>query len=255
MPTVAEIAAELGIPAETLAAKADVVNKWNGYFSEAENKSTQGAKALADAQALQQVIDQNIASFGITESTNIQLQAQIEALKAAQKTLADNGVKIDLNLPTAPAAKSADEQFREKVVAGFTQMGQALQVQNRYMSVFGKALPDDPVKLADEAAGNRMSVSDYAERKYGFAAEETRKSTEAQAKREQEIRESAVREYREKNPSVAGHPELNGGLPSNYPAIPAPRDAKDLRTFAALPAREKIADAMNRAMQATKSVA
>lgn len=251
MPTLADLAAELGIPAETLASKADVVQKWDGYFSSADQKIADAQKKLEDAQNLQKTIDEQIATFGINESTNIQLQANLAAIKAAKETLEQAGVKLDLKLPE-PTKVDPDQDFRTKVVQGFTQMGQAMSVQNRYYQVFGKPMPDDPVSLADEAARNRMSLSDYAEKKYGFSSELQRKQeAELQAKINAGI-EAGVKKYQEEHPSNAGHPDLNGGLPSNFPKMPAPRDAKDLRSFSSMTAREKIQSAMERANQAAK---
>lgn len=254
MPSLAELAQELGIPAETLASKADVVQKWDGYFSSADSKIADATKKLEDAQALQRTIDDQIATFGINESTNIQLQANLAAIKAAKETLEQAGVKLDLKLPE-PTKVDADAMFRENVVKGFTQMGQAMSVQNRYYQVFGKPMPDDPVSLSDEAARNRMSLSDYAEKKYGFQSELQRKSeAELQAKINAGVADG-VKKWQEEHPSVAGHPEMNGGLPSNFPKMPAPRDAKDLRSFAGMTAREKIQSAMERANQAAKPAA
>jgi hypothetical protein len=252
MPSLAEFEKSLGLEAGTLTSKPNAEATFSGYFSEAETKLAEAQRLTTDAQNLQRTIDEQIAKFGINESSVIQLQAQLAAVKAAHAELEKNGVKLDLNLPTnLPAVKDPQEAFRENVVKGFTQIGQAMSVQNRYYQTFGKPMPDDPVALADEAARNGMAYDAYAEKKYGFQAEAKRKAeAEVQARID-----AGIKKYQEEHPSNAGHPELNGGLPSNYPAMPKPREAKDLRQFSGLPAREKIADAMRRANEAAKSAA
>lgn len=252
MPTLAELETELGLAAGTLTAKPEVAEKWNGYFSDAESKAAAGQKALDDAKAIQATIDDQIARLGINEATVNSVQAQLAAIKAADETLRKNGVNLDLKLPE-PAKVDPEKQFRDNVVRGFQQIGQTMAVQNRYFQVFGKPMPDDPVKLADDAAAARMSVADYAEKKYGFAAEQQKKAdAELQAKIDAGI-QAGVKKWQDEHPT----PQFGEGpgMPSNFPKMPAPRDAKDLRSFAGLTAREKIADAMSRANQAAKSAA
>jgi hypothetical protein len=256
MATIQEIAAELGIPAETLTAKADVVTKWNTHFAEADTETAEAARKLEEAQNLQRAVDDQIAKFAVNESSVIQLQAQLAAVKAAQVELEKNGVKLDLNLPTnVPEQKDPTAALLERVTGGFAQIGQAMAVQNRYFNVYGKALPDDPRVLADEANAHRMSLEAYANQKYSFAAEEQRKAAAASQKQMDDYAATKVKEWQEAHPSVMGHPELNGGMPSGYAAMPKPRETKDVRTFAALPTRDKIADAMRRATEAAKPAA
>ena len=253
MPSLAEFEQALGLEAGTLTSKPNAENTFKGYFAEADTRSAEAERKLREAQTLQATIDDQIAQFGITESTVNNLQATVAALKAAKETLDKNGVKLDLNIPEVTPKADPDQQFRQNVINGFTQIGQTMAVQNRYFQVFGKPMPDDPVKLADEAASARMSVADYAEKKYGFAAEQQRKAdAELQAKIDAGI-QAGVKKYQEEHPT----PQFGEapGMPSNFPKMPAPRDAKDLRSFAGLTAREKIADAMSRANQAAKSAA
>jgi hypothetical protein len=250
--TVEEILADLGVTLDP--AKADSAKKWNGQLSTLETGSAQkladAQKALQDAQALQRVIDDNIAANGLTEANMAQLRANNAALSAALeevKKAGFTGINIP-NLPPANPTKDPMKELESLIVKGFTNVGQTLNIANRYQRVFGHPMPDDPGTLADEAAARRMDVVAYAEQKYGFAAAEQKAQQEATAKREAEIRAAAVAEYKEKNPNTAGHPELNPGMPSNYPAIPKPRDGASVREMAGMTTRQKIEAAMKHAV-------
>jgi hypothetical protein len=252
MPTLTELAAELGIPVETLNAKPDVVAKWNGHFTDAEAKLTQAAQLKREADATQALIDQNIASFGNVEATNVQLQAQIEAIKAASKTLEEKGgIKLDLNLPNlnAPAPKDAAKELLDTLTRGFSTVGQTMNEMNRYMRVFGKPLPEDPATLADRASAARLSVHDYVEQTYKVSAEETRLSTERAQKEKDDYAALKVKEYQDAHPSTSGHPELNGGFPSNHPLMPKTMDTGDFKKFSNQSAREKVAAMVGRAQE------
>lgn len=250
----ATLAAELGIDPAVLAAKPDVTAKWDGYLGNADARYAEAERLKKDAETLQATIDANIASFGVNEATNIQLQAQVDALTAAAKTLEEKGgIKLNLNLPNigTPAAKDPAKELTDLMTRGFSQIGATMAVSNRYASLFGKPMPDDPAKFGDEAAQARMSIADYAEKKYGFSAKEKEISDAAQKAHDDAIRTAAVKEYQDKYPSTAGHPELNGGYPSNYPAMPKPMEQKDFKSFSNMSTREKISAMVGRAQERT----
>ena len=258
MPTINELAAELGIDVATL--KPEAVTKWNGYFADAESKAAEAQKKLTEAQTLQSVIDQNIASFGMTETNMAELKANNAALAAANasykaamdelKKQGFSGINIP-DIPAGPTPPPSDpiKNLQNLIVQGFTNVNQTAEVNNRHMALFGKPMPDSPSALADEAAAHRMSVTQWADQKYGFAAKQQEVQAAAQADHDRKVAEAAVAKYRESNPSNAGNPELNGGLPSNYPQAPPPRDAKNVREFAGMSTRDKIQNALQRAAQ------
>ena len=251
MATVEEILADLGVTVDP--AKAANVAKWNGTLSASQ---AEAQKKLEDAQALQRVIDENIRTAGLTETNIAQLQASNAAYAAALdavKKAGFTGITIpDLSV-TKPNTADPMETLKSTIVNGFTNIGQTLNEMNRYQRVFGAPIPEDPQTIADKAAASRLSVRDYVEQTYKVSAKEAQIAQEATAKREAEIAAKAVAEYKEKNPSTAGNPNLNGGLPSNYPSMPKPRDTKSVREFATLSAREKISNAMQRATQEVSS--
>ena len=252
--TVEELAAELGIPAETLAAKPDVVKKWNSTFATTESNATQkladAQKQLTDAQNLQRVIDENIRTAGLTETNMAQLQANNAALTAALESVKKAGF-TGITIPDLPKPGTSTvdpmDTLKNTIVQGFTNIGQTLNEMNRYQRVFGAPLPEDPQTIADRAAAARLSVHDYVEQTYKVSAKETELATASRQKEMDAYAETKINAYKEAHPSTAGHPELNGGLPSNYPTMPKPREATSVREFASLPARQKIADAMQRA--------
>jgi len=251
--TTRELALALGVPEETLTAKADIISQFDQSMSAA---ATEAQRKLEEAQNLDRIVNDNIAKFGMTEANTAQLQASNAALKAALdsvKAQGFNGITIP-DLPSiTPAAKDPMDSLRETIVNGFASVGQTLGVSTRYQRVFGQPLPDDPATLAQEAQSRRLSVADWAEQKYGITAKETAVNTEREQKRMDDYAAAAVTKYKETNPSVAGHPELNGGMPSGYPNIPKPRDTKSVREFSSMSAREKIASAMTRANEFGKS--
>src|SRR5271170_4496492 len=101
------LAQELGIDPTTLSAKGDVVAKWNGYLSEADNKYTTATAAQKDAEAKlsaveneQRVINEQIAAFGMTEANVAAMRANNAAMEASLKTLKEQG--FDVKIPEAP---------------------------------------------------------------------------------------------------------------------------------------------------------
>lgn len=256
--TVEEILADLGVTVDP--AKAANVAKWNGTLSttqqEAAQKMEAAQKALTDAQNLQRVIDENIAANGLNEANMAQLRASNAALAAALAEVKKAGFS-NITIPDfnvgVPATANPIDELKSLIVKGFTTSSQLQNIAIRHQRIFGKPLPDDPTALADEAAARRMEPAAWAEQKYGFAAAEQRAQADAAKAHDEAIAAKAVKDWQEAHPLTTGHPDLNGGLPSNYPAISAVRETKSVAEFSRLPAREKIKDSMQRVTQAVKS--
>lgn len=253
--TLDTLAAELGIDPTTLAAKGDVVAKWNGYLSEADNKYQTATKTQKDAletleQAKrdQQAINEQIEKFGATEATVAEYRANNAALTAALEEVKKQGFNVTMpNLPT-PKANTADpmQELRDRQNLGFQQMGQAMRVQAKFQQIFGKPFADDPIKLVDDAIAARLPVEEYAERKYKFTEESARIATETRQKEVQAGIDAGIKKYKEDNPSTAGNPAFQRGTASRHPQIFKPRDAADGRKFANLPPKERIAQSVAR---------
>ena len=257
--TVEEILADLGVTLDP--AKAEAAKTWNGKLSaaqgDAQTKLTAAQKQMEDAQALQRVIDDNIRTAGLTETNMAQLQANNAALTAANAALtaAIEDIKKQgfsgLNIPALPAITQAAapdplKTLQETIVKGFTQMGQTVNEMNRYQRVFGAPLPEDPATLADRAANARLSVRDYMEQTYHVTAKEKEIADQRVQKDRDDYAAKKLEEWKAANPVTAGHPDLNGGRPSNYPDIPKPREAKDIRAFSSMSPMQKIQDAKAR---------
>ena len=60
-------------------------------------------------------------------------------------------------------------------------------------------------------------------------------------------------EYKAAHPITTGHPELGPGVPSNYPNIPKPSDAKGVREMAGKSPMEKIRMARDRVSSEIKT--
>lgn len=256
---VEEILAALGVEADP--AKASVLQEWNGRLaaveSDAQAKLTDAQQQVQSAQALQRVIDENIRTSGLTETNMAQLRANNAALTAANAALTAaledvkksgfEGITIpELPKIDPPPAKDSAKELQELIMKGFSQMGQTMNEVNRYQRVFGQPLPEDPATLADRAAQARLSVHDYVEQTYKVGAKE---QEIAAAKRQKEMDDYAAKQleaYKAAHPVTSGHPELGPGVPSNYPMIPKPSDAKDVREMANKSPMEKIRAARDR---------
>ena len=115
MPTIQELATELGIDPGILTAKPDVVTKWNNHFTDADTKLAQAKENLQKAENDQRVINDQIQKFGITEQTNAQLRAANAALDAALKEVKKSGFDItipDFPVTAAPKPPSVDDQMK-----------------------------------------------------------------------------------------------------------------------------------------------
>ena len=171
-------------------------------------------------------------------------------MEASLKALKEQG--FDVNIPVTPAATKNDppqfdpNRFRSDVNSTLVQ---GFNVMNRYQRIFGALrLPDDIDTLANEAAAARKPFQQYVSEKYDFAGREKTMATEAQNKRDAEIRAAAIRRISEKNPITAGHPELQRGVASRHPEVVRERPVAD-KGFANLSTREKIAQSVSRTRQ------
>jgi len=256
MPTILELATELGIDPATL--KPEAVTKWNKHLADADTQYASAAQLkkdaeanLASVQAEKSEIDAYIRQYGESTQTIAALQANNASMEASLKALKDAGMNV--TIPTAPAipAKKADvfdpEQFAGRMGS---LMAQSVDASNKYMALYGKPLPDGLETLAREATQARKEVGQYAAEKYDFAGEEKRKSEAAQKTRDAEIAAKAVADYKEKNPVVEGNPFQRPGVDSRYSQVFKPREAADLRKFGNMSARDKVASSVARVREA-----
>ena len=255
--TLQDLASQLGIEVSTL--KPEGVTYLNNYVSEAETKLSNATQAQKDAETKleavkneQRVIDENIASFGMTEANVAALKANNAAMEASLKALKEQG--FDVKIPEAPKANATKTEFdpngfradvNRTLIEGFN-------VNNRYQRLFGKALPDDVDALAREASQARMPFSQYVAQKYDFAGEEKRQQDAATKAHDEQIAASAIKKYQEEHPVTSGNPDLQRGVASRHPLIARPQTG-DQKQFANLSARQKIAQSVGRTAAALAS--
>ena len=259
--TVEELAAELGIPAETLAAKPDVVKKWNKSFattqSEAQAKLDAALQKVQDAKDIERITNESINAAQLTEFNVAQIQANNDALTTANAALTATIESLrkqgftGLNIPELPKVNTVTppdptKSLTDLITKGFTQMGQTMNEVTRYQRVFGTPIPEDPATLADKAAAVRLSVHDYVEQTYKVSAKEQELSAASRQKELDAYAAKKLEEYQAAHPVTTGHPELGPGVPSNYPNIPKPSDAAGVREMAGKSPMEKIRMARDR---------
>lgn len=257
MPTLAELANELGIDPAVLSAKGDVVTKWNGYLSGADTKYQDATRAqkeavdkLEQAKREQQVINEQIAKFGMDEARMIELETAIAVRDAALAKVKASGLNVDMSgfpPPTASTPPDPTKALTDKVTQGFSLYAQALKTQNTYQNIFGKPFSDDIEALSNEAQQNRMSLFDYAAKKYDFTGEQSKRQKAAQEAHDADVSAKAVSKYREDHPEI---PLGQRGVASRHPQIVKPRDAQTDKTFRNLPAKERIAQSVARSRAA-----
>ncbi len=245
---------ELGLAPGTLTAKKEVAAKYNGYLAEADTKYTSATEAQKQAQAAldavkneQAAIDEKIKSFSLTEAQVDTLRANYAALEAQAKALKAQG--YNLNIPETPAAPAKTEfdpnRFQQDVngslVAGFNLM-------NKHQRIFGKALPDDLDALAREAAAARVPFMQYAEQKYGFAAEEAKQKSAALQADKDAYAAQKVKEYQEAHPVTAGNHDLVTPGASRFPELAKRPTPQKHENYGGTPA-QRIARSVKRSLE------
>ena len=273
MPTIAELEKECGVEPGTFSAKPEVAAKLESYLNAGTAAQTAAEAKLADAQQkldaaalAQRTIDDQIAQFGLTETKLAERDAVIAQLQAAQQgytaafaKLKEGGFNLEgIQMPQPVATQPPSDPLKDLVSntsQGFANLQQAMDAGLRYQRIFGKPMPDDISILAQEAASRRLPIAAYAEQKYGFAAEQQKQQQAELAAKIQAGVDAGIEKYKQDHPPVAGNPLLTPGLPSSFPNLPKPRQAQDLRQFAGLPAKQKIAAALERATAAASTAA
>jgi len=258
MPTVDELIAELGI--EIPQEKKDVVTKWNGYFTDADNKLSTATKLQKDAeenlrrvQEEQKEIQDHIAEFGASEADLAALRANNAAMAASLEEVKKLGF-TNINIPEAPKPSGTVKKPNEFDPQGFRQDVNAtlvtgFDVMNRYQRLYGKALPDDIGQLANEANAARKPFAQYVSEKYDFAGEQKRQQDAAQKAHDEAIAAAAVKKYQEDHPNVRGNPELNSGRESQFSEVKTDKTPKDLREYSNMTDAEKLRRSKQRVMQ------
>lgn len=241
MPTVAELAQEMGIDLSTV--PANFVSKLDGMYSESQQN-------FSLAKREREQTSEYIANYATQTSRAAAVEAENAGLRATLTTLKEKGIEV--TIPAAPSGApknpaSFDPQgFKGEV--GFM-LGQAIDASNAYLRLYGKPLPESIEALASEANGRRMKPYDWAAQKYGFADKEKEQKTAEQKAHDDAVSAAAVEKYKAEHPVTTGNPDLQHGRDSRSPTLPKPLQGQDLANFANLPARERIAQSIARSRQ------
>jgi hypothetical protein len=222
MPSIAEILKSSGLTDEEIAAiDAKAVTGLTAVLTAAETERSQAELAQrAATQMFETEITPALNKWGIDEA-NLRAEAayykaQAEGAKAGgflpevapfkpAEPQRDNGGRFVPNANAVPGSPNFQD-FENKVSTAF---GTLSDLNWRYETLFGRKMPDSPTSLGAEAAAQRMSLSDYAAKKYDFAgkeasikAEETKKREDAIRKEEREAVEKKYAEMGGTNPNV-----------------------------------------------------
>lgn len=258
MPTVADIAKEMGIDISALDSK--FTSALDQHYSNASTQLTTANQAKAEAeenlrkaQKEHDEINQHIQQFGESEATMTALRANNAAMEASLKALKERGLEVTIPdpVPAGSGAKQSDtfdpNKFRGQVGS---MMEQSIDVNNRYFTLFNRPLPDSIGTLAREASERRMSVMQYASQKYDFAGEEKRQADARQAEHDKKVADDAVAKYKDSlPPNHRGNPDLDPGVASKHSQILKPRTPESIREFAGMTPAQKIAASVKRSRE------
>jgi hypothetical protein len=94
------------------------------------------------------------------------------------------------------------------------------KVENDYFRLFGEPMPDDIMTLSREAGAQRLSVSDYADRKYKMSEKRAEVSAKKQKERDDKLIADAVAADRKARAEAnGGNPNLQHGQSSKFAQI------------------------------------
>jgi hypothetical protein len=231
MPTVAEVLKSTGLDDAAIAAlDANAVKAFQGVLTTAEQERQAGELAMRSAeQMFENDITPALNAWG-------QKEANLTAERDYYKTLAEKA-KTGGFIPEAPPftqprntqgefvaqpgkTGSPDmSQFEDRVVGA---IGNLADLQWQYRTLYGTEMPDAPTALGAEAGRNRMSMADWAAKKYNFEGKRAEQAAARQKEHDDAIRkevtEAKDREYAERY-AAGADPNNRRGLISNFPEL------------------------------------
>lgn len=232
--TVAEVLKASGFTDEQITAlDAKAITAFEGVLTTA---SAEREAAELATRANKDLYDKDIApalvEWGVKEG---QMKAQIAFYKTQAEEAKKSGF-IPLDAPdyVAPAegTRGPDGKFiaNANVVPGSPgvtdiaklrdsaaiAVGSILDLNHRYMQLFGTVMPDAPTALIREAAAQHMDPVVYAAKKYDFA----KKESDIRAAEQQKVIDAKVKEatdaVEKKYAERAANPNLRQGAESNF---------------------------------------
>lgn len=229
MPTIEEVLKKSGWTEEKIAAlDADARGAFGAVLQEASTESAAAREAREKAELAQRAtnemletqINPALTAWGQKEAT---LTAERDFYRTQAQKAKDGGfiaadapgyTPASVDTPRNPAGQYVagpggspvytPDQYRAE---GLTVMDQVIRINNEHLRLFGEPLPDDISVLAAEAGRQRLSIKDFAENKYGFAAKRAEKQAAQQKERDSKMVAEALAADRKQRA------EMNGGNP------------------------------------------
>lgn len=223
MPTVAEILKSAGMGDEDIAKlDAKAVTAMSGVLTAAEQAQQQAELAQRAAQQMfENEITPALNGWG-------QKEANLTAERDYYKTLATKAKDGGFVAEVPPFQAGAPTPVAPNVVPGMPSLqeleqklggafGTLSDLQWQYRSLHGREMPDAPTALASEAAAQRMSLAEYAAKKYDFAGRKAAMAADEKKKSEDAIRKAAIEETDKKwAEKIGSNPNVRQAQVSNY---------------------------------------
>lgn len=232
-PTVAEVLKSAGLDDAAIAAlDAKALAGFTNVLSTAEQERSAAELAQRAAnQFYEETITPALNEWGTKEAN---LAAERDYYKTLALKAKDGGFVAEVPpfnggeqqrgeggkfVPNSNAVPGSPnfQEFENKVAGA---IGNLADLQWKYRTLYGKEMPDSPTALGAEAGAQKMSMADWAAKKYGFADKQAAIEKEAKDKEREAIRKEAIDErdkyYAERQGS---NPMLRQGEASRYTEI------------------------------------
>lgn len=264
MPTLAELLKSANVAEDVInGLPKDVAAAIETHLTAADEKFTSATQAQEKAAELQRLADLKekeiadyVAQYGSKLVDTSAMQAELAAMKAAMAELEKQGFKV--NIPSAPAgakpavpgspAVGGNAVIDENAILGKvgSVMEQWFDANNEHIRLFGQPIPVGSRELADEARRNKMSLADFAAKKFNFQSKREEISAAKIKEREDSIRkeerEKVAREYAERNGS---NPNVRPGVTSNNSFVPRIKGDEFQKSSGNIPTRERHSRMLN----------
>jgi hypothetical protein len=266
MPTVAEVLKSTGFTDEQIAAfDQKAIGAFTTVLTTAEQERQKGELAQRAANELfEKEITPALNQWGSKEAT---LSAERDYYKTLAEKAKDGGFVAEVPpfqqrnqtgqfVPNSNAVPGSPNVADLEAKVG-NALGTLSDLQWKYMTLHGKPMPDAPTALAAEAAANRMSLDQWAAKKYDFAGREAAIKQEQQKAHDDAIRkevaEAKDREWAEKvgtNPhvrqgQVSQFAELKKGVESGSRPDPIKMSREQRHAATAQAIRQEVAATVN----------
>lgn len=236
MPTIAEVLKAAGLQDDQIKAiDAKAITAFEGMMTQAEQRMSDAElKERAAEQLYETQIAPALNDWGKREAN---MAAELAYYKTQAEKAKDGGFMAEAPPFKSTAALvvqpgntgSPDLAAIEAKIGGA--FGSMADLNWRYRTLYGREMPDAPTALAAEAASQRMSMVDYAKKKYGFDDREKAIAAEAKQKEVDQIRKDTIAErdkyWSERQGGPGGNPMVRQPAISRFAEIKKAQAAGD----------------------------